>query len=71
MASQFIILKDTGADRDHLRAHASSCPDIFRRVANEAGDSILAKSAPRLVHTLDKAIGFAHRSLGPLPGFQS
>jgi len=56
MASQFIILKDTGADRDHLRAHASSCPDIFRRVANEAGDSILAKSAPRLVHTLTEDV---------------
>ena len=52
MARQFTILEDAGADRDHLRAHASSRMNILRRVTNEADGSILAESAPRLVHAL-------------------
>ena len=56
MASQFIILEDAGADRDHLRAHAMRRPDIFRRVTNEADYRVLTESAPRLGDALAKDV---------------
>src|SRR5437588_12395950 len=52
MASQFITLEDAGANCHHLRARAPSRTNVLRCVTNEADGSILAESAPRLVHAL-------------------
>ena len=56
MASQFVILEDTGTDRDHLRAYEFSGTDIFRRITHEANGGILAESAPRLGYALAKDV---------------
>jgi hypothetical protein len=54
MANQFISLEDAGTNRDHLRAHASSSPDILWSVADKADVGIRPESVPRLVHALPK-----------------
>jgi len=56
MANQFIIAENTGADRDHLGAYASSRPDILRRITNEADGGIVPESAPCLGHALPEDV---------------